>query len=212
MTVAHVFAGGESVSPRRIHEQGPADLVLAADSGAENAVSAGVAVDMLVGDLDSITSETLKKVLAEGTRIEVHSPDKDATDLELTLAAAVRLGADEIVVIGGGGGRLDHLLGNLAALTSRTLRDIPVRWELERQTAYVVHHRRTVPTRPGTTFSVVPVGGDLTGVMLTGSKWELDNAGVEAGSTLGISNIATGDEVRIEMHGGVALVVCVLEE
>lgn len=212
MIVAHVFTGGEPVSSQRIRGLGRADLVIAADSGIENALAAGLAIDFLVGDLDSITGRTLEAVLDTDIRIEAHHPDKDATDLELALETALRLGASEIVVIGGGGRRIDHLLGNIAALTSRALRGIPIRWELERETVYVVHHRRTVPTEAGTTFSLIPIGGDADGVTLTGSKWELDNARIEAGSTLGISNVAIADEIRVEIRRGTVLAVCVRPE
>ncbi len=212
MTVAHVFTGGDPVSSSRILELGRADLVLAADSGIENAVSAGVTVDVLVGDLDSITCQTLEDILATETRIEAHHPDKDATDLELALATAVRLGADKIVVIGGGGRRIDHLLGNVAAVGSRTLHEIPVRWEMERETVYVVYGRRTIPTKAGVTFSVIPIAGDADGVTVTGAKWELDNARIKAGSTLGISNLAAGSEISIVVRKGAVLVVCVWEE
>lgn len=212
MTVAHVFTGGEPLSLRRILGLGRADLVIAADSGIESAAAAGRTVDVLVGDLDSVTTRTLDTALDEGTRIEAHHPHKDATDLELALATALRMGADEIVVVGGGGRRLDHFLGNVAAVASRVLREVPVRWELETETAYVVHGRRTIPIAYGSTFSVIPIAGDASGITLTGSKWELHCARIEAGSSRGISNVALGTEIRIEVRSGTVLVVCVLEE
>ena len=209
MTVVHVLAGGEPISARRILGLGTADLVIAADSGAENAVVAGLIVDVLVGDLDSITKQTLDAVVDGGTSIEAHHPDKNATDLELALTTALTLGADEIVVVGGGGHRLDHLLGNVAVITSRTLRQVPVRWELERETAYVVHSRRTIPVAAGATFSVIPIGGDAHGVTLTGSKWDLDNATLDAGASLGISNVAVCSEIGIGVRRGTLIVVLV---
>ena len=209
MTVTHVFTGGEQLSPRRILELGKADLVIAADSGAEAAVAVGLAVDVLVGDLDSITRQTLDAILDEGTMIEAHDADKDATDLELALATALRLGADEIVVVGGGGRRFDHLLGNVAVVTSRALREVQVRWVMERETAYVVRGGRTIRAADGSTFSVIPIGGDAHGVTVTGSKWTLENAMIEAGSSLGISNVAAGPALAIEVHKGTLLVVLV---
>lgn len=207
MTVAHVFTGGERVSTRRILSLGKADLVIAADSGIDNALEAGLFVDVLVGDLDSITGRTLSYVEQGETRIEAHPWEKAATDLELALQTAVRSGVDEIVVVGGGGGRLDHLLGNVAVIASRALRAIPVRWEMERETVYVVHHRRTIPISAGSTFSLIPIAGDAAGVTLTGSKWETDGTKIEAGSSLGISNIALDNEIRIEVGKGTVLVV-----
>ena len=207
-TVAHVFAGGDPVSAERILGLQAADLTVAANSGAETAAAAGLTVDVLVGDLDSITEETLNALVEDGTRIESHLPDKDATDLELALGAAVRLGADEIVVIGGGGGRLDHLLGNVAAITSRALREVPVCWVREKETVFVVHHRTTVPVAQGATFSLIPIGGSASGVTVTGAKWNLHNATLESGSSLGISNLALAAEIEVEVGRGILLVIC----
>ena len=122
MTIAHIFTGGDPVSAERWAGLPAPDLVLAADSGADLAMAAGLTVDVLVGDLDSVSKKTLDAIFDEGTTIEAHPSDKAATDLELALDAARRRGADEIVVIGGGGGRLDHLLGNAAVITDRNRR------------------------------------------------------------------------------------------
>ncbi|MDE0169337.1 MAG: thiamine diphosphokinase [bacterium] len=207
MTVVHVLAGGEPMPARRLLDLGSADVVIAADSGAESAAAAGLAVDILVGDLDSITKRTLDELIDGGTSIEAHHPDKDATDLELALATALDRGADEIVVVGGGGRRLDHLLGNVAVVTSQALRHVTVRWELERETAYVVHRRRAIPITAGSTFSLIPIAGDAHGVTLTGSKWNLRDTKLDAGTSLGISNIAIDNQLDVEVSDGTLLVV-----
>lgn len=181
--------------------------MIAADSGADLAAASGVSVDVLVGDLDSISPEALEAARRRSTRIEAHDPDKDATDLQLALQAALRMDAREIVVIGGGRGRLDHLLGNVAAITNRSLGDLPIRWITERETAYVVRDRRRIPIRPGATFSLVPVGGNARGVTLTGSKWTLDNATLRSGATLGISNRALQPEISVSVRTGTLLVI-----
>lgn len=210
MTSVHVFTGGDPVSAERLAGLPAPGLVLAADSGARLAAAAGRAVDVLVGDLDSIERATLDAVFDEGTEIEAHPPGKDATDLELALAAALRRGADEITVIGGGGGRLDHLLGNAAVIASPALRETPVRWVMERETAYAVHGGRgplTLPAPAGAVFSVIPVGGTAAGVTITGAKWNLHGEALEAGSSLGISNEALGPETTVEAGAGVLLVI-----
>src|SRR5688572_21924099 len=105
-TTVVVLAGGDGPDPGLVVPA--ADLVVAADSGAEQAAPLGLDVDLLVGDLDSIAPGTLAALEASGTRIERHPRDKDATDLELALAVAVGHRARRIVVVGGHGGRLDH--------------------------------------------------------------------------------------------------------
>ena len=59
--------------------------VIAADSGMDHALALGVEVDLLVGDLDSVLPESIP--LAK--RVERHPWDKDVTDLELALLAAL---------------------------------------------------------------------------------------------------------------------------
>src|SRR5262249_51869666 len=83
--------------------------VIAANGGVALAAELGLGVDLVVGDLDSLSAAGLAAV----PRVERHPEGKDASDLELALQAALGLGPERIVVVGGGGGRLDHLFGNL---------------------------------------------------------------------------------------------------
>ena len=207
MTVVHVFAGGDPVTPERIERLGPPDLVIAADSGADIAAGAAVTVDILVGDLDSISRRALDRIFDGKTVIEAHSPDKDATDLELALEVALRADPSEIVFVGGGGGRLDHLLGNVGVIGSPAARHVPVNWVMERETAYVVRGGRTIPTSPGELFSLIPIGKDAHGVHLRHARWPLHDASLRVHGSAGISNIALGQEVEIEVGEGAVLVI-----
>src|SRR4051794_10898103 len=113
-----VVAGGDPVPPSVRSRLPDAALVIAADSGADHAASLGLSVDLVVGDLDSVSPAGLAAARDGGARVDEHPAEKDATDLELALDAAVSAGATEIVVVGGHGGRLDHLLANCMLLGS----------------------------------------------------------------------------------------------
>ena len=69
----------------------------------------------MIGDMDSLSDEDRARLEARGCRFVEHPRAKDETDLELALTYAVQEGAREIVILGALGGRLDHLLANLAA-------------------------------------------------------------------------------------------------
>ena len=207
MAVVHVFVGGDPVSPQRIDGLGPADLVIAADSGADIAAGAAVTVNILVGDLDSISRRSLEQVLDGETVIEAHSPDKDATDLELALDVALRSDPSEIVFVGGGGGRLDHLLGNVGVIGSPAARHVPVSWVMERETAHVVRGGKSIPTTPGELFSLVPIGRDAHGVYIRHAHWPLRDASLQVHGSVGISNVALGREVEIEVGEGAVLAI-----
>src|SRR5712691_2431060 len=92
--------------------------VIAADGGAELAYELDLDIDLVVGDFDSVAAGVLKRVERSWARVERHPAEKDATDLELALAAALRLEPEQILVLGGGGGRLDHLLGEVLVLAA----------------------------------------------------------------------------------------------
>jgi len=109
---AWVFAGGDPPDAAVLRDLPRADFVIAADSGLEHAQRLGVNVDLLVGDLDSVGADALEAAVAAGVDVEKHPTAKDATDLELAFDAAIRRGARTVLVVGGHGGRLDHLLAN----------------------------------------------------------------------------------------------------
>ncbi|MYC86326.1 MAG: thiamine diphosphokinase [Acidimicrobiia bacterium] len=207
MAVIHVFVGGDPVSPERIGGLGPADIVVAADSGADIAAAAAVTVNILVGDLDSVSRRALERTFDGETVIEAHSPDKDATDLELALDVALRSKPSEIVFVGGGGGRLDHLLGNFGVIGSPAARHVPVSWIMERETAYVVRGGKSVPTTPGQLFSLIPIGRDAHGVHVRNARWPLRDASLRVHGSVGISNVALGQEVEIKVGEGAVLAI-----
>ena len=93
--------------------------VIAADSGLDAARALGLTVDLLVGDLDSVSPTGLAIAESAGTAVERHPPAKDATDAELAIDAALRQGCGHLIGVSGGpradDPRLDHELGGLLA-------------------------------------------------------------------------------------------------
>src|SRR5215213_5669716 len=85
------------------------ELVIAADGGARHALALGLKLDRWVGDGDSIDPADLAALAATGVAIDRVAADKDESDSELALLAAIGAGADAIVLLGAlGGARVDH--------------------------------------------------------------------------------------------------------
>src|SRR5262245_44786147 len=78
-----------------------AAYVIAADAGLDHAETLGLPVDVVLGDLDSVSKEALERARRAGIAVEEHPPAKDETDLELALDAAVGRGMTRIVVVSG---------------------------------------------------------------------------------------------------------------
>lgn len=199
-----VFAGG---LPPTVTAVPAGALVVAADSGADHALALGLRVDVAVGDFDSIGADSLAALERAGTRVERHPAEKDATDLELALDVALTFAPRRIVVVGGDGGRLDHLLGELMLLGSDALAEVEVDAQLGRATIQVVRRERVLRGRAGETVSLLAVHGPADGVVTDGLVYPLRGETLEPGSSRGISNVFAADEARIALERGVLLVV-----
>ncbi|MGH9895236.1 MAG: thiamine diphosphokinase, partial [bacterium] len=152
-----VLTGGEPV-PASLRSQLPRpDLVIAADSGYQLASLLGLRVDLVIGDFDSIDPRTD----LSGTEVERHPADKDHSDLELAFGAAAARNATDLVVVGGGGGRLDHLLANAAAIAGYDRGSIT--WFTGAEIAYVVNRPRVIRGSAGDLVTLLALGGDADG-------------------------------------------------
>ena len=183
------------------------DAVIAADSGVRHALALGLRVDVVVGDLDSVDEHDLAAAVASGAVVERHPVDKDATDLELALATAVRGGAERIVVVGIDGGRLDHLLANLLVLASPDLAGVDVEARAGTTRVTVVRGAVTLEGTPGDLLTLLPVGGPATGVRTDGLRYPLDDETLEAGTTRGVSNVLEAASVKVSVGDGTLLAV-----
>ncbi|MGF1618362.1 MAG: thiamine diphosphokinase [Acidimicrobiia bacterium] len=203
MSTILIFAGGTKVPLSTGDELPGPDLVIAADSGYQIARALGYDVDTLIGDMDSVGP---LDDIPETTSIVRFPVDKDATDLELAFELAVREQPRRIVLVGAEGGRFDHEIGAIAMICSDRWRFVPdIDWVRSDSISHVIRDTRRIQGDPGDLFSLIPVGGDATGVTTTGLQWELDGATLHAGSSRGVSNILLQTEVLIQVDDGVLL-------
>jgi thiamine pyrophosphokinase len=195
MSQVVVVIGGGPLSPRAVTDVLPDATIIAADSGLDHAVAAGLRPTVLIGDLDSISAHGKMWAYAHELEIDQHPVDKGSTDTELALVRAAATDADSLLVFGAAGDRFDHTLGTIAALGNPLLaRFETIRLELDDTTVHVMHPGRavTLDLPLGSPFSLLALHGACSGVEVTGAHWPLTAASFEPSSTLGISNEATG--------------------
>jgi thiamine pyrophosphokinase len=205
--LAVVVAGGECTAQVVPAEVAGADLVVAADSGLDLAYQLGLEVDALVGDLDSVSPGALARARDEGVPIEVSSADKDQTDLELALAWAVATKPNRLLVLGGAGGRLDHLLANLAVICGPITRRTETEAWIGTARVLVVRDRAHFEVAVGSVVSLLAWHGDASGVTTLGLRWPLRDALLSAGSALGTSNVVVAERAGVAVLAGVLSVV-----
>ncbi|MEJ7792102.1 MAG: thiamine diphosphokinase [Gaiellaceae bacterium] len=204
-TVMVVAGGGAAPSTAVLPS---ASTVIAADGGVDLALALGLHPDVVVGDFDSASSEGIAAAEAAGARIVRHSPDKDATDLELALEEAAALGPRRLVVVGVEGGRLDHLIAGLLLLGSERYADFELEALVGRARAYVVRSERELAGEPGELVSLLALHGPAEGVVTEGLVFPLRHETLLPGSSRGVSNLFTGVTARLSLERGVLLALC----
>ena len=208
MKVVVVASGGlEAIDVAHLDD---ADLVIAADGGAESLDALGRRPDMLVGDMDSVGAALAERLEAVGTEVERHPSDKERSDTELALEAALARGATEVVLLGAiGGDRLDHELANLLLLADPGLAGRDVRIESGSSTARVLRggERMALAGSVGDLVSLLPIGGDASGVTTDGLRWALDIAPLRLGRSRGLSNEIVSAPASVSLERGTLLVV-----
>ncbi len=204
-----VVAAGE-LDPMDLRLLDRADLVIAADGGAGLLDRHARTPDLLVGDLDSVEPSLVERLAAAGTRIDRHPVDKDASDAELAVAAAMSTGAGSVVMLGAfGGPRLDHELANVLLLADPALAGHDIRAVRGVSTVRALHSggRMAIDAPVGSLVTLLPVGGDVTGVTTDGLRWPLDDAVLRLGRSRGLSNEVTARSASIRVGEGTLLVI-----
>jgi len=204
-----VLSGGEPIAIARDFDLPDNAYVIAADSGLHHAQTLGLAVDLVIGDMDSVDPAVLDDAVRNGSSMQRHPTDKDHTDLELAFEAALRTGAQQILVVGSHAGRLDHLLGSmgLLAATAQLVDEIVWTDGSTVVTACTPRHPATIGGRAGDRLSLVPTGADVAGVTTDGLRWSLDGEHLAAGSTRGVSNVMDAPVASITVDEGTLLIV-----
>jgi len=187
-----------------------ADLVIAADGGANSLDRLGMRPDLLVGDLDSVDASLVDLLEAGRTRVERHPIDKEASDTELAVAAAFDAGASAVVVLGAmGGARIDHEIANLLLLADASLagRDIRVVRGGTQVRPLHAGERIHLSGSVGDLVTLLSVGGTADGVTTEGLRWPLVEATLEMGRSRGLSNEIIAAPALVRIGNGTLLVV-----
>ncbi|MCL2759225.1 MAG: thiamine diphosphokinase [Treponema sp.] len=206
-----IFTGGEAPDTQAIKQlvekqTQKAEIIIAADSGFLTAQNAGVKPDWIIGDMDSL-GDPAQLAAFEPERIIRHEHDKDYTDTELAFSLAAEKGCQKIWIIGGGGGRIDHLFG-IRSLFEREL--FPQRWITDTADIYCidthVQSELSLCLEKKTIISVFPLGEGPWEAESIGLKWPLNVLEWDRGF-FGLSNETTDDRVLVRAKQGRFMVI-----
>lgn len=193
---------------RQVLAEAPDALMVAADGGTRVAREYGVALQTIIGDMDSVAEAELAAQKARGVNILRHPTEKNETDLELALQWVAAQGSRWIRVLGAMGGRLDQTLANVYLLALPVLRDCDVRLVSRNQAAWLLFPgNNRINGAKGDTLSLLPLDGAVVGVKTENLYYPLNDETLVFGPARGISNVMQDDVALISFTDGLMLVV-----
>jgi thiamine pyrophosphokinase len=185
----------------------PDDVLIATDGGARHALALGVIPSAIIGDLDSLSEAEVRVFTEMGVHILGYPPNKDETDLELALNHALKAGYRPIYLVGGLGGRIDQLIGNLCLLSAPEAIDADVRMDDGLTEAFFITSKATIHGRQSETVSLIAWGVPAEGVTTDGLVYPLHRETLLPYRTRGISNQMISDTAKVSVRRGVLLCI-----
>ncbi len=187
-------------------------IIICSDGGISLATKENIKADYLVGDFDSFDKRKLDELLLSHPEIEMISypSEKDLTDTALAIELAISKESEEILIIGGMGGRVDHTLAIIQNLAN---------YSSEKTSCYLGNSKNLIfvsskniiklPANiDGTYFSVFSFDEKIETLSISGAKYPLSNYTLTNTYPIGISNqLLDEQEVIIEKSPGKVIVV-----
>ena len=180
------------------------DFLIAADGGANHIKKLGLTPNLVIGDMDSIDHNLLKKF----PTVIKYPRKKDKTDFELGIDFCLEKKFQEIIIFGILGDRIDHMFANIFLLAKIQAENESIKIKIieGKKEIFIVNKEIIIDGKIGDEVSIIPVSEKLVGITTVGLEYQLKNEELIFGSTRGISNVMNKTIVKITMKKGAALI------
>ena len=187
----------------------PGDYLIGADSGADYLVQHGIAPDLALGDFDSVPANRLPLLRESAAEwLAVDAVAKDCTDTEMAVRQALDRGYNTIRIAGGLGTRFDHSLANVHLLRLALVKGCEAVMIDSHNEIRLCNHKCRIQADSRYPYvSLLPLTSIVRGVTLTGFQYPLQQATIEIGQSVGISNVLIAPVGTVELAEGELLVI-----
>lgn len=180
-------------------------FVIAADSGLDRCLEAGITPNLAVGDFDSAKTE-----VPSGVEVVTVPSEKDDTDAHLAAQIAIERGFTKLRMLCALGGRASHSIANIQLLRELQKKNVSaVLYGEQSQMFLLCSESVEIPKFSGylSLFAL-----DKTAVVSeSGVKYPLNRHKLTNDFSLGVSNEITAEAATITSHKGLCLVVLEVE-
>lgn len=184
------------------------DYIICADGGANHAYEMSIIPHFIIGDLDSVQKDIINYYKNCNVKFEQFPSKKNETDSELCIYLADKLKCDEVHILAGLGGRIDHTLANINLLYYiRNLGMIPKIISEKEEIYIALDEEIEIEGKLGDIISVIPIKGDASGVTLKNLEYPLNDYDMKFSLPLGISNVMIDSKCSIKVEKGSVVVI-----
>jgi len=182
--------------------------IIAADGGADFLLSKKIIPQVLIGDFDSISDNSLDE-LKKKTRILQSPKEKDKTDSELALDYCVDEHYDSVTMVNAVNGRLEHSLSNIFLIENFVRKGLSLYFINKDNEIFVIQGSGEIEmnTRKGSEISLIPLTEQVKVEFITGFKYPLQNEILFRTHTRGISNVVESEKISVKISSGILLIV-----
>lgn len=183
------------------------DQIICADGGIRHSIKLSRIPNIVIGDFDSTSIEEKKYIDENNIPTKKFKKDKNNSDLALAVDFAIDAGATNIIIFGALGNRWDHSVGNLLLPQQNKYSGIDFEYWENGEHFYFIHDVLTLNIEPKTNISLFPLS-NCENISTNGLIYPLINENLPLGTTRGLSNIATQNNIRISIGDG--LLLCII--
>ncbi len=186
------------------------EVTIGVDKGAAFFYRNQMSPSLLVGDFDSVDAEIVAHFRKSAeTEIREFQPEKDASDTEIAVQAAIESGVKKLWVLGATGTRFDHVLANMQLL--KLAKDAKVEMHLLDPCNHIYLPKSPLILRKesayGDYFSLFSFGGIVEGLTIQGAKYTLEDYILNQNNSRCVSNELQEEEAIITWNAGELLVM-----
>lgn len=202
-----IIGNGEIENYEIIREYFDEAYIIACDGGLRHCRAMMIMPNVMLGDFDSANKEDIEFFDNLGVLIEEYPVKKDKTDMEIAIDLAIEKQSDEIYIVGGLGSRFDHSLANVHILLRPVRLGIRACLLDENNIITLVEDSIDIVGEKGQTVSLLPLTTKVKGINTKHMEYELKNAEMEIGSSLGVSNVMTEDITTVSVEEGTLILI-----
>lgn len=202
-----IIGNGEIENYEIIREYFDEAYIIACDGGLRHCRAMMIMPNVMLGDFDSANKEDIEFFDNLGVLIEEYPVKKDKTDMEIAIDLAIEKQSDEIYIVGGLGSRFDHSLANVHILLRPVRLGIRACLLDENNIITLVEDSIDIVGEKGQTVSLLPLTTKVKGINTKHMEYELKNAEMEIGSSLGVSNVMTEDIATVSVEEGTLILI-----